>query len=650
MIAKLPVMMALALLLNLGGSGYSMVAEECELCPVEMAGEEGTVEIEAGKYAVVAPVGRQVVTMIEQAPRLESLEGKTVAVVGGSFMARVTHPEIRRLILTNYPTAKVILLNEIGSAGAYPGPGISRRSKDDFQRNLREMGVDAVISGNGGCGLCTPKEAGSSIAAEYIAIPAVTIAGPGFVDQVHSTGVNNGIPVPRTATYPGPFAAHSREELLRNTREVLWPQIVDALTRPITEEEIAEHRKAVVDDVRGVVYTGNLNEVNRHFAEMRWSDGLPIIPPTQQRIEEFLRYTDLAWDDSVGVLPIAHRETLAWHVAANGVMAGCPPEFMPLLVAYTKVLADPSHRRSLGSTHGWIPYAWVNGPVARQLGFDAQSGMVSGPRNAALGRYINLAVMNLAGYYVKQDRMGSFGYPMSWTMAEDEEACLRIGWMPFHVQRGHDLNDSTVTGATALMWGNNLTPATPDAEDVKNLFAWDVVEKSQFGVGSGMPFTYRTIMITEHIAQDLARVYTSKESLENALMDTARRPVYERAFANYWASPGSAHDPSRHSFEQHYQRIMRQESGALTEAPPWFPNLPGAEKIHTVPVMRRGMTPILIAGDPDRNKVQTMPGGGNVTIRIDLPDNWDELMEELGYRPLESFYLEAETHGGTLRR
>lgn len=62
--------------------------------------------VPAGKYAVVSPVGKQTVQMITQAPRLDTLNGKTIAVVGGSFMANITHPEIKRLILANYPTAK----------------------------------------------------------------------------------------------------------------------------------------------------------------------------------------------------------------------------------------------------------------------------------------------------------------------------------------------------------------------------------------------------------------------------------------------------------------------------------------------------------------------------------------------------------------
>jgi len=577
--------------------------------------------------------------MITQASRLDTLEGKTIALVGGSFMAHLTHPEIKRLILRNYPTAHVILLEEIGSAGPFPGPGVVRKAKDDFQRKLKEMGVQAVISGNGGCGLCTPKETGSSIAAEYLGIPAVTIAGPTFVQQVYSTSVNHGVPAPRTATYPGAFAAHTREELLHNTREVLWPQLVEGLTKPITKQEIADLAKAAVGGTKDIVFTGTLDEVNQFFVENRWSDGLPVIPPTVARVEEFLKFCDLEWDKSVGVLPIAYRDTLAWHVAVNGVLAGCPPEFMPLLVAFTKALADGNYRRTLASTHAWTPFCWVNGPVARQLGLDSHQGQINEPRNAALGRFINLAMMNLGGYYVKQNRMGTFGYLMPWSLTEDEEACLRIGWQPYHVQLGYDLNQNALTAASALMWGNNLTPATDNPEKIMQLVAWDVVEKGQFATGSGPKLTPRTILITEYVARDLARGYPSKRELENALIATARRPAYERAYSNYWANPGSAFDPARYTVDMHLRKVIRNENGALTDPPPWFLKVPGLEKLYTVPVMHTGVTAILVTGDADRNKVQTVPGGNHATIEIKLPANWDALMADLGYRPLKEFFL-----------
>ena len=190
-------------------------------CPLPVSGE--------AILSVVSPVPETAVEPMPAAPRLKSLNDKTIALVGGSFMANVTHPELKRLILAEFPTAKVYLLSEIGSAGPWPRPGVVRREKDEFQRKLREFRVDAVVSGNGGCGLCTPKETGSCIAAEALGIPSVMIAAPGFVKQAQSAAASAGLSSLCVAEYPGAFASHTREELLANTRNVLWPQIRQGL-------------------------------------------------------------------------------------------------------------------------------------------------------------------------------------------------------------------------------------------------------------------------------------------------------------------------------------------------------------------------------------------------------------------------------------
>lgn len=588
-------------------------------------------------YSVVSPVGRGTVEPIEQAPRLASLHGKTIAVVGVSFMSRVTHPEIKRLIEKNFPTARVLLLDEMGTAGPYPAPGITRRAKDEFQQRLRDQKVDAVISGNGGCGLCTPKEVGSCLAAEYIGIPSVIICAPGFTHQARYTALNNGVPVMRVAEYPSAFALDSEELLVKNTREVLWPQIVEALTRPITNEEKAEALKASHGDLRDDVFFGTLEEVNNYFADMKWTDGLPIVPPTFEKVSQMMRFTDYRWDETIAVLPIAHRNTTAWHVAVNGVMAGCKPELMPVLVALTKALGGPDFRRTLASTHAWVPFCWLNGPVARQLGIDNGQGEINEAVNMAIGRFMNLALMNLCGYYVKQDRMGTFGYPMSWCMAEDEQACQRIGWQPYHVRAGYKMNDNTITAASTLLWGNNMAPSTTNPERIAQLMAWDISERCQFALGSGRQYTFRTILLTEPVAATLAKKYPTTDALEKYLIDASRRPLKERVFANYYANPGGAKDGGEHNIRQYTGHLRRTEGASVTQTPSWYDST--EPTIETIPTMKKGMTEFLITGDAARNKVQTMPGGGYSTVKIELPRDWNRLMSELGYQPLDEFVL-----------
>jgi len=580
-------------------------------------------------YSVVSPVGRASVEMITQAPRLETLEGKTIAVVGVSFMTDVTHPQIKRLIKENYPTAKVLLLDEIGFSGPYPAPGVTRKQNEEFKKKLQEMNVDAVISGNGGCGLCTPKETGSCITAEYLGIPSVIIAGPGFSDQARYTARNNGVPVMRIAQYPGAFAADSEETLLKNTREILWPQIVEALTKPITDEEMKLAEKAGSGDIRDDVFYGTLDEIDTYFRKQNWTDGLPIVPPTFEKVNEFMKYTPYKYDETVAVLPIAHRDTKAWHVAVNAVMAGCKPEYMPILIALTKGLGDGTFRRTLASTHAWAPFCWINGPISRELGIDCGQGQINEEANVAIGRFMNLALMNLCGYYVKQDRMGTFGYPMPWCLVEDEDACARIGWKPYHVRKGFSEDDSVVTLGSTLLWGNNMAPSTTDPQKVMELLAWDISERCQFALGSGKQFTFRTILMTEPVAAILSERYRSPEALEKVLIGASRRPLKERAFANYYANPGSRKDGGAHNLRQYTAHLGKTEEARMTETPSWYDS--PEKQLNTIPTMKPGMTAFIVTGDNARNKVQTMPGGGYASVKIELPGDWDDLVKAKGY-------------------
>ena len=632
--------------------------ETCKdgICPLPASPAEA-------EFAVLSPVPETAVETVKQGPRLKSLEGKTIALVGGSFMASVTHSELKNLILKEFPTAKVYLLNEIGSAGAYPRPGVVRREKDEFQRKLRELKVDAVISGNGGCGLCTPKETGSCIAAEVLGIPSVMVAGPGFVKQAKSTARACGVRALRVAEYPGSFASHTREELVANTRKVLWPAVKKALVDPVTDAELSAGEAGAAPN--GVVLTGTYAEIQRAFLDSGWTDGLPVAPPTKDAVAESLRFTDLAPDREIGVIPPAQRAVTVRHVAVNGVMAGCPPEFMPVLLAFAEamkagdflemperiesevvvVLSEKERqryeRRTLVSTHAWTPYCWLNGPVARQLGFDSAQGEISEPKNAVLGRFINLAMVNLGGYRVKENRMGTFGYLMPFALVENDAAAIEVGWKPYHMQQGYGLNDSTLSCASAINWGNNLVPASSDPEVIKNMIAWDAVEKQQMAVGSGMPRVYRTFLLTPDVARDLAKAYKSKDDLEAALVETARNPLGSRAYANYYGNPGSAFDPATCPLSRQEAAIAEAEGAKETETPPWLA-WTGLKSMKTVPAMQDGKNIFLVTGDPARNKEQCVPGGGSATVRVILPAKWDALMAEKGYEPLEKFTLKSD--------
>ena len=633
----------LIILVMTGGAGAGsllITPENCEedFCPVPTVSENNQ-----PVYAIVSPVGYHAVEMIAQAPRLDTLDGKKIALVGGSFMVSVTHDELKKCIAESYPTAQVFMFQEVGNAGPYSVFGQSAQTVS-FQTRLKELGIDAVITGNCGCGLCTTKETGSAIAAEYIGVPAVAIGAPTFITQIHSTGVNRGVPVIRTAEYPGAFASHSDEELRRFTRETVWPQIIPALTQPITQTEAALYAADGKRPYDEAVYTGTFAEIQEFCQINGWTDGLPVVPPTDASVREYLRFTPYAASDVLGVYPLAYRECSVYTVAANAVMAGLPKELMPVCIALTQALNDGEWRRPLSSTHGWSPYAWLNGPVARQLGIDNGQGMINERMNKAMGRFMDLMMLNLGGYYVKENRMGTFGYLTPFAFSEDEEACLRVGWMPWHVAQGYQLNDNTVTAASALAWGNNTTPATDDPEQIMQLLAFDITEKQQNGLGNTNPQVYRTILLTEPVAKDLAQKYTDKAALEDDLISTARRPLFMRAYANYWANTGSMQN-SQYTFEEFYSKLLcdPQEQAALTDTPAWMAGMTEQSQIETIATMQKGQTAFLLCGDSARNKFMVLPGGGYVTMEIKLPEGWDDLIAPMGYEPLSHFYLDEKT-------
>ncbi len=626
-------------LLACAGSGAASglpPADGCgdEACPIPLVNEN-----DQPVYAIVSPVGYHAVDMIAQAPRLDTLAGKKIALVGGSFMAAVTHEELKNCIREAYPTAEVYMFQEVGSAGPYSVFGQSSQTVT-FQDRLRALGIDAVIAGNCGCGLCTTKESGSAIAAEYIGIPAVTVGAPTFIAQIHSTGVNRGVPVLRTAAYPGAFASHSDEELRRHTRETVWPQVVEALTRPITQAEADQYATDGRRPYDEAVYTGTLEEVQEFCRINGWTDGLPVVPATDAAVREYLRFTPYGAGDVLGIYALAYRECTVYAVAVNAVMAGVPKELMPVCVALAQALGDGEWRRPLASTHGWSPYAWLNGPLARQLGIDCGQGMISEAVNKALGRFMDLMMLNLGGYYVKENRMGTFGYLTPFAFAEDEEACLRVGWMPYHVTQGYGLNDNTVTAASALAWGNNVTPATDDPERIMQLLAFDITEKQQNGLGNTNPQVNRTVLLTEPVARDLVKAYATRDALEDDLVATARRPLFMRAYASYWANTGSVQSQA-YTFDEYYRKLQAdpQEQAALTDAPEWLAGLIPGGRIETTATMQKGQTAFLVAGDAARNKFMVLPGGGCVTMEIRLPENWDSLVAPLGYEPLSRFCL-----------
>lgn len=385
------------------------------------------------------------------------------------------------------------------------------------------------------------------------------------------------------------------------------------------------------------LFIGTYGEVEEYLGEQGMTDGLPVVPPTKIKAEKFIGYSSYGYNDVVAT--VNGRKVKAYQIAANAIMAGCSPEHLPICIAFTEALSDTEYLDSLKSGK-LTPMMYVNGPVARQIGIDNMQGMTTEETNIAIGRFMELALINLAGI----ERTNAFGNVQPLVFSENDEACLNIGWKPHHVEKGYQLGDNVITATSFSMWGNNVTPATDLPDEIMKVLAWDITEKNLGALGGASveenANTHRLIFITESVAAALATKYKSKDSLESALVENARRPLWMRAYAYYYSNTGGA---LTKSFDEVYTDLKStaSEDAKSTASPPWMNGITYSD-IDTVATMVKGNTDIIITGDSSRNKTQVMPGGISITKEVKLSDHWDKLVTSVNYSPIDSFYLSEQ--------
>jgi len=192
----------------------------------------------------------------------------------------------------------------------------------------------------------------------------------------------------------------------------------------------------------------DFDAVNELVRGRGWSDGLPVVPPTASRVERMLAYCDRPWNEPVGRIAPRYGEATPLRLAANAVMAGCRPEYFPLLVLAVEAMCEePFNLYGIqATTHLCAPLVIVNGPVAKELGINSGHNAF-GPgwqANATLGRAIRLALVNIGGAIPALGDMSTFGAPSkySYLAAENEEASP---WEPLHVERDLPREASAVT-------------------------------------------------------------------------------------------------------------------------------------------------------------------------------------------------------------
>jgi hypothetical protein len=218
----------------------------------------------------------------------------------------------------------------------------------------------------------------------------------------------------------------------------------------------------------------DLYEANELFQRNGWTDGLPIVPPTEDLVRRFLGSSGLGATDVVGVEPVRRRRITAEKTAIAAVMAGCLPEYMPVVVALVKAVCEPAYglHGCTASTGGSAPFVVVNGPVRRQIGMNAtHNALANGSRaNAAIGRTLRLLIINVLGGVPGRLDRSTLGHPGKFTfcVAEDEEDSP---WTPLAVERGAPAGASAVTVLAAESPHQIMNEWTRDPREILETYA-----------------------------------------------------------------------------------------------------------------------------------------------------------------------------------
>jgi len=258
------------------------------------------------------------------------------------------------------------------------------------------------------------------------------------------------------------------------------------------------------------------------------TDGLPVVPPTRERVGRMLAGTRRGPDELLGEMPPNYGRLSVEKAAINAVMAGCRPEYLPVVLAAAECACDPAfnlHGMS-ASTHFAAPLIVVNGPVRARLGLNSSFG-VFGPgyrANATIGRALRLCMINIGGAKPGETSMSTFGHPGRYTycIAEHEEASP---WPPFHVSRGLAAGASAVTLFAGEAPHGISDHASRTARALVGSLGWSMAclwNSKHFPL-----YSHTMLVIGPEHARTIADDGWSKADVARHLHEVVRRPYRE---------------------------------------------------------------------------------------------------------------------------
>ena len=285
----------------------------------------------------------------------------------------------------------------------------------------------------------------------------------------------------------------------------------------------------------------DLAAANEFLDERGWTDGLPVIPPTEDLVAAMVAQSPAGPGDVLGKMQPLGGTVTVEKVAANAVMAGCRPEYFPVVLASVKaVLQEQFHVGSTSvTTGGAAPAIIVNGPIARRLGINSDTACFGGNirANATIGRALRLTMRNLGGAKPGGMEKSTQAWPgkISLCFAENE---VRSPWEPLHQEKGYPPEASTVTVVAV----RGIHPVTEGAQET-GLGVLQTLAGAMHVLGT--PGYYHlanripviVALCPEH-ASEIAEAGFARRDVRSYLYEHARLPVRDLIGRGYYVADG----------------------------------------------------------------------------------------------------------------
>ncbi len=379
-------------------------------------------------------------------------------------------------------------------------------------------------------------------------------------------------------------------------------EMVANLTRPLSAEEKAPKAKEAENAAR-IVFKGNLEEVNRFFYRRGWTDGLPVIPPTEEAVAEMLTGTDLPRDHVVATLVPRRGKATVEKIAINAVMAGALPTYLPLLIAGVKCLLNNRVADMMAaSTGSWAPFWVINGPVRKELNINCSFGALNpgDMANITIGRALGLITKNIRGIRKGVEDMGVLGNPGKFAMVAGE-AEEDSPFEPLHVEHGLNQEDSAIT----LTFPQCYDQIVPYGTDDKGLLNSMIYNLTPYRMG------ITGYILTPTNAASLAKKGWTKKSIKDWVIENAKMPF----------------DRDAQFYTGMFQTIEKKAGLKATDPVPM--------------IIRSARTPdpvqIYVFGGFGSWLGICSGGGDTRTEKADLPANWNSLVKK--YKDLAPNYI-----------